>query len=180
MQHNTNNYIRDYGKEGDIAGVTKPTRITKETLPGIIDNIKDACDAEKDYQILITLFDNSLKARQRALAQCWYKDVADSEGYTPAYAEALCKYHYGFRIRCENDPDLEHIIRSMLDGRMYEDKIKIIQKYPEFFPILRNDGGMTAEQQGRYLFEIQRGMGAHGIYLTTPKERALLSYPEAG
>lgn len=159
--------------------MTKPTRITKETLPGIIDNIKDACDAEKDYQISITLFDNSLKARQRALAQCWYKDIAEGKGLTPAAAEAFCKYHYGLRIKCENDPDLNKIVRSMLDGRTYEAKLKIIEVYDDWFPVLRSNGGMTPEQQGRYLFEIQRGMGAQGIFLTTPKERSLLSYPEA-
>jgi len=160
--------------------MTNPTHITADTLPGIIDNLKAACESDKDYQSSITLFDNSLKARQRALANCWYKDIADSEGYTSGYAEALCKYHYGFRIRCENDPDLERIIRSMLDGRAYDAKLKIIEVYREFFPILRSKDGMSTEQQGRYLFEIQRGMGAEGIFLSTPKERSLLSYPEAG
>ena len=160
--------------------MNNPVHITVETLPGIIDSVKTACDADKDYQVAITLFDNSLKARQRALAQCWYKDVAQAKGLAPGAAEAFCKYHYGLRIRCENDPDLEKIVRAMLDGRSYEAKLQIIEVYSEWFGILRSKGGLNVEQQGRYLFEIQRNMGAEGIFLSTPKERALLSYPEAG
>lgn len=148
-------------------------------MPFIIDNIKTACDAKKEYQVSITLFDSSRKAIQRRLARVWYNEIAEHKGLTPGAAEAFCKYHYGFRIRCENDPDLERIIRSMIDGRTYEAKLIIIETYPEFFPILRDKGGMTVEQQGRYLAEIQRGMGAEGIYLSTPKERELLNYPEA-
>jgi hypothetical protein len=157
----------------------KPVHITPDTLPGIIDNLKSAIDSEKEYQADITLFDNSMKARQRALAQCWYADIAESKGLTVGAASALCKYHWGFRIRCENDPDLESIIRKMLDGRPYEAKLIIIEVYSEWFPVLRNTGGMNVDQQGRYLTEIQRNMGAAGIFLTTPTERELLRYPEA-
>ena len=159
--------------------MTSPTHITTGTVPGIIDSIKSACEADKEYQIAITLFDDSLKARQRSLARIWYKDIAEQQGTTAAAAEAHCKYHYGFRIRCEDDPDLASIIRRMLDGKTYEAKLIIIECYPEFFPILRNGSGMNAQQQGVYLHEIQRNMGAEGIFLSTPKERELLSYPEA-
>ena len=148
-------------------------------MPGIIDSIKSACEADKQYQVEVTLFDNSLKARQRALAKIWYKDIAEQQGITAAAAEAHCKYHYGFRIRCENDPDLASIIRRMLDGKTYEAKLIIIETYSEFFPILRNGSGMNAQQQGLYLHEIQRNLGAEGIFLSTPKERELLRYPEA-
>ena len=155
-----------------------PIRITADTMPAIIDNMKSACESDKDYQVSITLHDNSLKARQRSLAKIWYKDASEQMGITPGAAEAFCKYHYGFRIRCENDPDLASIIRKMLDGRAYEAKLIIIDTYAEWFPVLRNKSGMNTEQQGRYLTEIQRNMGANGIFLSTPKERELLSYPE--
>ena len=159
--------------------MSNPIHITPDTIPGIIDSIKQACDADKQYQVAITLFDDSLKARQRSLAKIWYKDIAEAQGITPAAAEAHCKYHYGFRIRCEDDPDLASIIRRMLDGKTYEAKLIIIETYSEWFPVLRNKSGMNVEQQGRYLREIQRGMGAAGVFLSTPKERELLSYPEA-
>ena len=163
----------------DLVYGVKPRHITPDTMPGIIDNIKTARDADKEYQVSITLFDNSLKARQRALARCWYAEIGEQKGLTTAAAEALCKYHWGFRIRCENDPDLAAIIRKMLDGRTYEAKLIIIETYSEWFPVLRNKGGMTVEQQAKYLHEIQRGMGADGVFLSTPSERALLDYPEA-
>ena len=156
-----------------------PIHITPDTMPGIIDSIKSACDADKEYQVAITLFDDSLKARQRSLAKIWYKDIAEQQGITPAAAEAHCKYHYGFRIRCESDPDLASIIRRMLDGKTYEAKLIIIETYAEWFPVLRNKSGMNVTQQARYLHEIQRNLGAEGVFLSTPKERELLRYPEA-
>ena len=162
-----------------VGKVSNPVHITDATLPSIIDGLKAACDADKEYQASITLFDDSLKARQRALANIWYASIGNAKGITTAAAEAFCKYHYGFRIRCENDPDLASIIRKMLDGRTYEAKLIIISTYSEWFPILRSKSGMNTEQLGRYLSEMQRNMGAAGVFLSTPKERELLSYPEA-
>ena len=159
--------------------MNNPIHITLDTMPGIIDSIKSACDADKQYQIAITLFDDSLKARQRSLAKIWYGDIGNSKGITTAAAEAFCKYHYGFRIRCENDPDLASIIRRMLDGKTYEAKLIIISTYSEWFPVLRNKSGMNVTQQAQYLHEIQRNMGANGIFLASPSEKHLLGYPEA-
>ena len=158
--------------------MNRPIHITPDTLPGIIDNIKNACDAKKDYQVEITLHDNSLKGRQRALAQCWYKEIAEQMGVTVGHAEAYCKLAYGLRICSESDPDLKIIISKMLDGRQYAAKLIIIETYSEWFPVLRKEG-MNVERQGRYLYEIQRNMGANGIFLASPNERQLLSYPEA-
>ena len=157
----------------------KPINITPDTLPGIIENLKAASEAKKDYQVEITRHDNSLKGRQRALANIWYGEIGNSKGITTAAAEAFCKYHYGFRIRCENDPDLASIIRRMLDGKTYEAKLIIISTYSEWFPVLRNKSGMNVTQQAQYLHEIQRNMGANGIFLASPSEKHLLGYPEA-
>ena len=154
-------------------------RIAPETMPQIESALELALKSDKSYQVEIKLHDNSLKARQRALAVIWYKEIADQKGLTTGEAEAFCKYHYGFRIRCGNDVDLENIIRKMLDGHDYEQKLKIIEIYPEWFPVLRDKGGMDVEQQGLYLGEIQRGMGQEGIFLTSPNEKEMLSYPEA-
>ena len=148
-------------------------------MENIISSLKMAVDAAKEYQCTITLFDSSLKARQRALAKIWYKDIAEQQGTTVGASEAFCKLAWGFKIRCDNDPDLEKIIRKMLDGRDYEQKLKIIEIYPEWFPVLRDKGGMDVEQQARYLNEIQRGFGQQGIFLTSRSEKELLNYPEA-
>lgn len=159
--------------------MAEPIPITAENMEKIVSSLKMAVDASKDYQVSITLFDGSLKARQRALAKIWYKDAAEQQGLTVGAVEAFCKLTWGFRIRCEEDKDLEKLIRKMLDGRDYEQKLSIIEIYPEYFPILRDKGGMNAEQQGRYLNEIQRGFGANGIFLTSTSEKELLNYPEA-
>ena len=156
----------------------KPINITQDTLPGIIEHLKAAVEAKKDYQVEITLHDNSLKGRQRALAQCWYKDIAEQIGVTKGYAEAYCKFAYGLSIASENDPDLQRIIKKMLHGLEYKAKLIVIETYSEWFPVLRKDG-MNAERQGRYLHEIQRNMAANGIFLMNPNEKQLLSYPEA-
>lgn len=154
-------------------------RITSEAIPGIIQRINMANDAEKEYQVEIKLYDGSLKSRQRALAVCWYKEIANQRGELTGESEAFCKYHYGLKIRCENDPELAKIIRKMLDGRNYEQKLKIIEIYPEWFPVLRDKGGMSVEQQAQYLSDIQKAMGVEGIFLTSPNEKEMLSYPEA-
>jgi len=157
----------------------EPMQITTENMPRIATILKMSCESDKHYQVSITLYDASLKAGQRALANIWYQDIAREQGTTVGAAEAFCKYTYGFKIRCEDDPDLAEIIRNMLNGRDYEAKLKIIEIYPEWFPILRNKSGMNVEQQGRYLNEIQRNFGAQGIFLTSSSEQDLLNYPEA-
>lgn len=154
-------------------------RITADTMEGIISRLNMCIGAKKEYQIEIKLYDGSLKARQRALAVCWYKEIADQKHTTRGEAEAFCKYWWGFKIRCANDPDLDKIIRRMLDPYDYEQKLKIIEIYPEFFPILRDKNGLSVEQQGEYLGDIQRGMGAEGIFLISPNEKEMLNYPEA-
>ncbi len=153
----------------------KPRRITPETMPMIISELKMACDSPKDFEVSIIAHDSSLKARQRALCKIWYKDVGEAQGITAGAAEAFCKLMYGFKIRCERDPDLEKIIRKMLDGYDYEQKLAIIEIYPEWFPVLRDKSGMNSEQIGRYLRDIQQGFGQEGVFLSSPNERELLN-----
>ncbi len=43
-------------------------RVTPEAFEAIITKLKMACDAKKDYEVVIRQHDSSLKARQRALA----------------------------------------------------------------------------------------------------------------
>lgn len=154
-------------------------KVTPETFEAIVTKLKMACDAKKDYECVIRQHDSSLKARQRALAKIWYKDIAEAQGLTVGASEGFCKYHYGFKIRCEDDEILAAMIRKMLDGRDYEQKLEIIELYSEFFPILRDKNGMTSEQQGRYLSEMQRGMGQQGVFLSSINERELLFCREA-
>lgn len=156
-----------------------PTRITTETLPFLVQQLKMAVDAKKSYQCSITLHDSSLKARQRALAKCWYKTIAEEQGITVGAAEAFCKLHYGLRIRIEDDLALEGIIDRMLHGHDYENKLEIIEMYPEWFPVLRDKGGMTSDQQARYLHDIQVGFANQGVILSSPNDKELLKYPEA-
>ena len=153
--------------------------ITPETLPRIFQKLFDASKSDKPQQVVITAYDGSLKGRQRALARKWYEAIANEMGLSVSEAEAFCKLHYGLKIRCEKDPDLEEVIRRMLANRPVEEKLEIIAQYGEWFPILRSKGGMTAEQQSRYLAEMQREMAQHGVYLTTPYEKDLLNCREA-
>lgn len=154
-------------------------RITESTLPQIESAITLAYESKKDYKVEIKLHDNSLKARQRALAVIWYKEIASQRGELARESEAFCKYNYGFRIVCENNRELNKIIRRMLDPYDYEEKLEIIAINSKWFPVLRNDGGMGVEQQGRYLSDIQRAMGREGVFLTSTNEKELLNYPEA-
>jgi len=154
-------------------------KITEVTLPAIQQKLQLAIDAEKDFQVVIQLHNKSLKARQRALANIWYKQIGDHFEEPMGWADAYCKYNFGFKIRCESDHDLEVMIRKMLDGHDYEQKLEIIRVYSEFFPILRDKNGMTSDQQGRYLHEIQRNLGREGCFLTSPKEEGLIAYPES-
>lgn len=156
-----------------------PIKITGETINSIIEQIKVALVAKKQFEVVIRQHDGSLKARQRALAKIWYKEIGEAQGFTAGYAEAECKLAYGFRIASEDNPDLELIIRSMLGNRSHCEKLEIIERFAHWFPILRDKGGMTSEQIGRYLNAIQQCYAEQGILLSSPKDRELLNYPES-
>ena len=153
--------------------------ITPETLPRIIQKLFDASKSDKPQQVVITAYDGSLKARQRALARNWYETIANEIGLSVVEAESFCKLHYGLAIRCEDDPELEDLVNRMLAGRGEEDKLRIIAEKREWFPVLRTEGGMTTKQQSRYLADMQREMAQHGVYLTTPYEKDLLNCRDA-
>lgn len=157
----------------------KPVKLTADNLNGLYDTMKSCLIAKKQYEVVIRLHDGSLKGRQRALCKIWYKDIGEAQGFTAGYAEAECKLAYGFRIATEDNQELESIIRRMLDYREPHEKLDIIERYSEFFPILRDGAGMTSDQIGRYLSTIQQCYAEQGIVLTSPKEKELLNYPES-
>ena len=157
----------------------KNVHITQGSLTAIHDALKVAVDAKKEYQVSITVLDNSLRARQRALAQIWFKQIDDHWGSDPGYAESYCKLKWGLKIATIQDPDLAQIIRRMLGCYEYEQKLEIIRLYPEWFPVLRDKGGLDAENQARYLNCIQINMANEGVILSSPKERDLLNCREA-
>lgn len=157
----------------------RPEKLTAESINRIHDTMKSCLIAKKQYEVVIRLHDGSLKARQRALCKIWYKDAAEAQGFSVGYCEAVCKYSFGFAIACEDKPELRDMFYRMIDGRTYPERIEIIETFPELFPILRDDNGMTSEQIGRYLREIQQSFAEQGIILTSPKEQDLLNYPES-
>jgi hypothetical protein len=152
----------------------KNIRITEQTLPEITMAIQVALDAKKEYQIGITVFDNSLHARQRALANIWYSQIAKEIGESLGYAEAYCKYNFGLRLRTKDDEEKEAIFRLILSGLSYEEKIAIIERQSDVFPILRRNGGLCVEGQAEYLGCIQRHFAEQGVILTSPREDELL------
>jgi len=153
----------------------KSIPINIETLPEIKQALVLAIASKKNYQVSISIHDNSLRGRQRALANIWYKQIEEALGEPVGYAEALCKYSFGLKLRCDNDPDLSRIVRRMLDGFEYEAKLEIIRVYPEWFPVLRDKGGLNAEDQARYLNCIQVHFANQGVILTSPREKDLLN-----
>ena len=157
----------------------KNIRITEQTLPEITAAIQVALEAKKEYQIAITVFDNSLHARQRALACIWYSTIEKELGELSGYAEAYCKLHWGIGIRCRHDKDRGEMFNAMLDGHSYEDKLKIIIKFSDMFPVLRAKGGLDVEGQARYLKCIQIHFAEQGIILTSPRDDELLNCAEA-
>ena len=157
----------------------KSFRLHKTTLMELIGQLTAMCLDDDVYKVSVTPFKKSLKDRQRALANIWYSQLDKALGEPVGYSEALCKYRWGLKIRCRDDLDLENIIRSMLDGHSYEDKLAIIQKYSEWFPVMRANGGLDAEGQAEYLQCIQQCFAQEGIMLTTPKDDELLNCREA-
>ena len=163
----------------DYIGYMKNIHITEQTLPEITMAIQVALDAKKEYQICITAYDKSLHARQRALACIWYGQIETALGEAVGYAEAYCKLHWGLGIRCRHDKDRGEMFNAMLDGHSYEDKLKIIIKLSDMFPVLRAKGGLCVEGQAEYLQCIQRHFAEQGVILTSPRDDDLLYCREA-
>ncbi len=157
----------------------KNQHITHSSVDAIHAAIDTALKAKKEYQVSISVLDNSLRVRQRALANIWYKQIDEAMGSPAGYSEAVCKLHWGLKIACQENDGLQSIIDRMLHGHNYEQKLEIIQRYPEWFPILRDKGGLDAESQARYLNCIQVNMADQGVILSSPRERDLLNCAQA-
>ena len=157
----------------------KNVHITPKSKTDIIEALDVAIDADKEFQVSITLFDASLRARQRALANIWYQVIDKDQGYDTGYAESFCKYHYGLKLAVMSDPELDKIIRRMLDGYDYEKKLQIIMNYSEWFPVMREKKGLCAEGQAQYLTDMQRGWAEQGIILTSTNDKDLLQCKQA-
>ena len=150
------------------------TQLNKHTKAQILAGIDAAIESGKPYQVEIKLFDNSLKARQRALANIWYKEADNHYGEDSGYTEAYCKYRWGLVLMSRDDPDQIMMISRMLEGRGWQDKVEIIRTMPEWFPVMRAKGGLNAEDQALYLQSIQRHYAENGLILTTPREKDLM------
>ena len=158
----------------------KPIHITPASMPEIEAALKVAVEADKQYQVTISLFDDSRKARQIALVNIWYSQIAtEAYGHDVGYVEAMCKLDWGLRIATLEDPEKAEMWRELLDGLIREDKIKRIKTYSELFPVMRKNGGMSIEYQARYLTCIQTGFAEAGIILTSINDKDLLNCKQA-
>lgn len=154
----------------------KPVQITNANIVELHDQIDIALAADKSYQMSITVFDGSLSNRMTALANIWYSQIDKDQGGIVGEAEAYCKYHFGLKIRCRHNQDLKYMVRRMLEGHDYEDKLKIIRTNGEFFPVLR---AMSIEDKSEYLQCIQQHFSEENIFLSSPNEVDLLNCREA-
>jgi len=157
----------------------KNKHITPESIPVIIEALKAKVGAKKQYQVSITIRDNSLKGRQRRLARVFYKTIAEYLGEGEGYAEAHCKLSYGLPLMTRDNKELEIIVDSMLGNRNEEDKIKIIEKYSSWFPLLRDNGGLSVEDTGEYLDLMVRDFAKQSLELISSNEEKLLFCREA-
>jgi len=154
----------------------KSIQITNNTISELHDALDIALAADKEYQVSITVFDNSLSNRMTALANIWYQTIDKEQSEIIGEAEAYCKYHFGLKILCRHDRDLDLMVRRMLEPYDYETKKKVIKKNPDFFPVLRN---MSIEEKSEYLSCIQKHFVDEGIPLSSPNEIELLNCREA-
>lgn len=149
--------------------------ITQATIAKLHDDLDYKLAEEKEYQVSITLFDNSLGARMTALTNIWYSTINEEMGEID-FARAYCKYWFGLKIRCREDKGLREIVRRMLPTNDDEVNIAIIRAYDDWFPVLSK---MTVEEKSEYLNCIQHGFAENGIQLTSPNEKELLNCKEA-
>jgi len=131
------------------------------------------------HEVVIRKHDDGIKSRQRALANIWYGTIAKEQGISVGAAEAYCKYRFGLRLAEMQDADRGQMFRLMLKAHDYEQKLEIIEDLSDLFPVLRANGGLTSENTGIYLSQIQQHFAEQGVVLTSPKERELLNCREA-
>jgi hypothetical protein len=153
--------------------------LNPNTKAEVLSAINTALESGKSYAVEIKLHDNSLKARQRALANIWYKQADEHFGEIAGYTEAYCKYRWGLVLLSQDDPDQIMMISRMLEGRGWEDKVEIIRTMSVWFPVMRAKGGLDAEGQALYLKSIQRHYSEQGLILSSPREQDLLNCRQA-
>lgn len=156
----------------------QPINITADNQTLIFNALNTAVEAG-GFEMVIRKHDSSLKARQRALANIWYATIGKAQGIATAEAEAYCKYHFGLKLVSSGDADKEACFRAMLSPHQYEIKLQIIQDCSDLFPILRGDGGLTSQQTGEYLRQMQQHFAEQGIILVSSNEEELLNCREA-
>jgi len=153
----------------------KSIQITNANISELHDKLDIALAASKEYQVSITVFDNSLGARMTALANIWYSTINSEMGEID-FAKAYSKYWFGLKIRCREDKDLREIVRRMLPTNDDEKNIAIIRAYDDWFPVLSK---MTVDEKSEYLNVMQVHFAERGIILTSPNEVELLNCREA-
>lgn len=149
-------------------------RITSDTMPTIVQKLKMANDAEKDYECVIRKHDHSLKGRQRALCYCWYREIGEFYGITSSRASAHSKYYHGFRILTRDNPMRKTMYMAMIGKYDEETRLDIIEAFPSMFAVLADDG-MTSDQTAEFLTQIQRYWQDKGLFLSSPNEKELLN-----
>ena len=149
--------------------------LTPHTKAEILAAIDTALESGKSYAVEIKLHDNSLRARQRALANIWYKQSDEHFGEVAGYTEAYCKYRWGLVMLSQDDPDQIMMIGRMLEGHSFEDKVEIIRTMSVWFPVMRAKGGLDAEGQALYLKSIQQHYAENGLILSSPREDDLMA-----
>jgi|GEM_PF-3777919 len=152
------------------------TPIKPDTLVRCVEFINLACDAEKDFEMVIRTTDNSLAGKQIALANIWYKDIAQGMGDTIKEVEATCKIDFGVPILTADDHTYREFIAKFLGGRTRTECIEIALNFD--IPVIRK-AVMSTEQRGAYLSAIQVKYAENGIFLTSPSEKELLNCREA-
>lgn len=154
--------------------------LSQHTKAEILAAIDTALGSGKSYAVEIKLHDNSLKARQRALANIWYIEISGFTGDAVDEVEAYCKYKWGLRLMSQDDPDRIMMLSRMLaDINTHEERVELIRVEAIFFPVLRDKGGLSAEKQASYLESMKRHYAEKGCILSSPREKDLLNCRQA-
>lgn len=137
------------------------------------------CQGGDVWKVTVKPWKQTRKQRQRALANIWYLQIDQHLGEAAGYAEAFCKYNWGIVIRCRDDEELGHIVSQMLSGLVYDQCLGVIRRHREWFPVMRENGGLTVDEQAEYLSAIQINFAEQGLILSTPNDEDLLHCKEA-
>ena len=157
----------------------KPFRLDAVSLAYFKGQLTSMCQGGDVWKVTVKPWKQTRKQRQRSLCNIWYSQIEQHLGETAGYAEAFCKLSWGLSISCRNDPERQEAFDAMLFGRFHEDKIAIIRRQSDLFPVLRENGGLDTEEQAEYLNAIQINFAEQGLILSTPNDDDLLRCREA-